>query len=269
MMMEADAIYTWCFDAAAILLRYLFFAGFAYLIFYGWKMNIFKALKIQKRNPDRQHLRKEVFYSIVTLLIYCATSWMIFQLQRAGYTNIYLDIHQYSLFYFAGSIVSMILLHDAYFYWTHRWMHHKAIFKWVHQTHHLSHNPTPWAAFSFHPFEAIISTGILPLIVFTIPSHPYALFTFLTYMTIMSVMGHLGFELFPLRFRKSALGKWQNSSTNHNLHHQYWRTHYGLYFTFWDRVMKTMGQQTPLRVVKRTTPGQQEIAAENVTSTST
>ena len=55
------------------------------------------------------------------------------------------------------------LMHRRAFYWMHRFMHLPGIFKAVHKVHHLSHNPSPWAAFSFHPLEAIIEAGILPV----------------------------------------------------------------------------------------------------------
>ncbi len=31
-----------------------------------------------------------------------------------------------------------------------------------------------------------------------------------------------------------------NTSVNHNQHHQFFKGNYGLYFTFWDRVMGTL-----------------------------
>jgi lathosterol oxidase len=66
------------------------------------------------------------------------------------------------------SLALMLLLHDAWFYWTHRLMHHPKIFRHVHLVHHRSINPSPWAAYSFHPIEAVIEAGIYLLIVFTI-----------------------------------------------------------------------------------------------------
>ena len=239
MDINVDNIYTWSFDAASIVLRYFLLAGVAYLIFYVWRSERFKPLKIQNKFPSPKIVRTEIVYSIFTLIIYCATSWMIFVCQKAGLTKIYLDIHQYGYSYFVFSIFIMVIIHDAYFYWTHRLMHMPKLFNTIHKTHHLSDNPTPWAAFSFHPIEAIISIGIIPLVVFVIPCHPFALFSFLTYMTIINIMGHLGYELFPKWFINSRVGKWQNTSTNHNLHHQHAKNNFGLYLTFWDRLMGT------------------------------
>lgn len=240
---EVQHIYTWWFDSTAIFLRYFILAGVGYLIFYTWKQSSFSSLKIQKRVPSVKIILKEISYSIITLIIYCVTSWAIFTLKKSGLTKIYLDIHQYSYGYFILSVIIMVMLHDTYFYWTHRFMHSPTIFKIVHKTHHLSYNPTPWAAFSFHPLEAILSVGIIPVIVFTIPCHPFALFSFLTFMTIINVMGHLGYEIFPKGFINSSIGKWQNTSTNHNIHHQKSNSNFGLYFTFWDRVMGTYRAQ--------------------------
>lgn len=235
-----EEYYTWSGDVAAIILRYFIFAGLSFFIFYVFKSNFFSKIKIQKKLPENKIIYKEITFSIITLIIYCATSWLVFYLYRKGITKIYVDISSFSHFYFIVSVIIMVFIHDAYFYWTHRLLHVQLIFKHIHILHHHSHNPTPWAAFSFHPVEAIISALIIPLIVFTIPVHPYALFIFLTYMTLINVMGHLGYETFPNKFIKSRFGKWQNNSTNHNIHHQQSKVNFGLYFTFWDRWMKTM-----------------------------
>ncbi|CAN5368949.1 sterol desaturase family protein [soil metagenome] len=239
MSYELEQIYTWWFDSASLFLRYFLLAGAGYFVFYFWKKNRFSNIKIQKKNPSGSAIQKEIINSISTILIFCGTSWMVFQWQKSGITKIYLDIHQFGYAYFIFSIIIMVIIHDAYFYWTHRFMHMPKIFTWVHRTHHLSDNPTPWTAFSFHPLEAIIAIGIIPIIVFILPCHPFAIFTFLTYMTLINVMGHLGYETFPYKFRQSKLGKWQNTSTNHDYHHQHARYNFGLYFTFWDKFMNT------------------------------
>jgi sterol desaturase/sphingolipid hydroxylase (fatty acid hydroxylase superfamily) len=158
---------------------------------------------------------------------------------RRGHTRIYFHLRDHSLFYFVASILFIILLHDTYFYWTHRLMHWKRIFRYVHRVHHLSHNPTPLAAFAFHPLEAVIEAGIMPLVAWVIPAHPLALAISGLYMILMNVMGHLGYELFPKSFVRNKWLNWQNTSTHHNMHHHYSKHNYGLYFNWWDRLMGT------------------------------
>jgi sterol desaturase/sphingolipid hydroxylase (fatty acid hydroxylase superfamily) len=123
-------------------------------------------------------------------------------------------------------------------------MHWRRIFPYVHQIHHKSHNPTPLAAFSFHPLEAIVEVGVLPILLFTIPIHPAAVALFGLYMIMMNVFGHLGYELYPERFMKNRLlSKLFNTSTHHNMHHHYGKGNYGLYFNIWDRMMNTNHSQ--------------------------
>jgi Delta7-sterol 5-desaturase len=134
----------------------------------------------------------------------------------------------------------MLVMHDAYFYWIHRLMHHPGIFKWFHLVHHKSINPSPWAAFAFHPLEAIVEVGIIVVFLFTIPVTRIHLFVFFLFLMAYNVYGHLGWELYPKNFQRSFIGKWINTSVNHNQHHQYFKGNYGLYFLWWDRWMGTL-----------------------------
>ena len=68
-----------------------------------------------------------------------------------------------------SSIAVAVVLHDAYFYWTHRLLHWRPLYRVAHHVHHRSTSPTPWAAYAFHPLEALIQAGIYVLIVFAVP----------------------------------------------------------------------------------------------------
>ena len=124
----------------------------------------------------------------------------VFTAKKNGFTFLYTEISEFGIGYFILSIIVAILIHDTFFYWGHRLMHHKSIFRYVHKVHHNSTNPSPWAAFSFHPYESVIEALI-------VTTH--------------------------------WLWKWNNTSTHHNMHHRFFNCNYGLYFNFWDRVMGT------------------------------
>jgi sterol desaturase/sphingolipid hydroxylase (fatty acid hydroxylase superfamily) len=93
---------------------------------------------------------------------------------------------------------------------------------------------------AFHPVEAVFEAGILIILPFLFPIHPLAIGLFLLLMMIYNVYGHLGYELYPKGFSRTRIGKWINTSVNHNLHHQYFTGNYGLYFLWWDRWMGTL-----------------------------
>lgn len=118
-------------------------------------------------------------------------------------------------------------------------MHQPKIFKLFHLTHHRSINPSPWAAYAFNPLEAIVEGFIIRILVFAVPLHPFAIAAFMTIQLTYNVYGHLGYEIYPYWLIKSSIGKWLNTSTNHNMHHKYFHDNYGLYFRFWDTIMKT------------------------------
>lgn len=220
-------------------LRYFAFAGISYLVFYVWKKHFWMSHKIQKKLPKSNEVNNELTHSVITLLIFACVIYSLLFTPLRSYTKIYTDIRSYSLLYFFISLALVICLHDTYFYWTHRLMHWKKIFPFVHQVHHRSHNPTPLAAFSFHPIEAIVEIGILPLIAFTLPLHRGVIGIFSLYMIVMNVIGHLGFELFPKWFLKNKISRWFNTSTHHNMHHHYGGGNYSLYFNIWDRLLHT------------------------------
>jgi sterol desaturase/sphingolipid hydroxylase (fatty acid hydroxylase superfamily) len=216
-------------------------AGLFFVLFYFLLYKKVSHKKIQQRLPKRQDYLREVGYSLLTIFIFAFVPlFMLHMPSLARYTTLYARIEDYGWAYFFLAFPVLFLLHDTYFYWTHRAMHHKKLFRTMHLVHHKSVNPSPWAAYAFHPLEAVVEAGIFAVFLFTLPVHPLHLLLFFFFMIVYNVYGHLGYELYPQGFNKHWLGKWINTSVNHNQHHQYFKGNYGLYFTFWDRLMGTL-----------------------------
>ena len=221
--------------------RYFLIAGTAFLLFYLLLKNVLATKKIQQRYPMFGDYAREIGYSILTIAIFASIPVLLIMNPAVRpYTTYYTDINQHGWFYFFAAFFIMLILHDTYFYWSHRLMHHKRLFNYFHLVHHQSVNPSPWAAYAFHPLEAIVEVGIVLIFSFTIPIHTFHLPFFFLFMIVYNVYGHLGYELYPKGFSKNPIGKWINTSVNHNQHHQYYKGNYGLYFLFWDRVMGTI-----------------------------
>ena len=166
--------------------------------------------------------------------------FFIFNPAVKPYTTLYQNISDYGWVYYFAAFPMMFVMHDTYFYWTHRIMHHKSLFNVMHLVHHKSTNPSPWAAYAFHPLEAIVEVGIFAVFLFTIPVHRSHTIIFFLLSIMYNIYGHLGWELYPKGFSKNWFGKWINTSVNHNQHHKYFKGNYGLYFLFWDRIMGTI-----------------------------
>jgi sterol desaturase/sphingolipid hydroxylase (fatty acid hydroxylase superfamily) len=224
---------------ALLLGRYLLVVGPLYLVYWKLLRKRLQHKRIQRVFPPRRRLLGELGWSLSTFAVFTAVGVTLFLCNQMGWTRLYRDLDERGWGYWALSIVLMMLVHDAYFYWTHRFMHLERVFRYFHRVHHLSFNPSPWAAFSFHPLEAVVEASIIYVIAFSIPFHPSALFVFLLFMTVMNALGHLGYELYPRGFTRHWLGRWFNTSVHHNMHHHLVRCNYGLYFNWWDRLMGT------------------------------
>jgi lathosterol oxidase len=221
--------------------RYFLIAGIAFLIFYLILRSNKRFTKIQSRFPKLKDYAREIVYSISTIVIFALVPLLVLNYPTfSRHMQFYTNIHEHGWLYFFLAFPIMFMLHDTYFYWTHRLMHHRKLFNLVHLVHHHSTNPSPWAAYSFHPLEALVEAGIFVLFLMIMPIHPLHLFIFFFFMIVYNVYGHLRFELYPHGCNKNSIGKWINNSVNHNQHHQYFKGNYGLYFTFWDRLMGTL-----------------------------
>ena len=220
-------------------LRYAIAAGLAWLLCYVFFTKRWSHRKIVQQAPARADVRRELISSAVTVFIYALVGAAGVMAVQAGWTQMYFKIDRHGWGWFFASIGIAIVLHDAYFYWTHRLMHHPRVFRWMHRTHHRSMNPTPWAAYAFDPLEAFVHALIFPIVIFSFPIHPLAFFLFMGWQITFNVLGHAGYEFYPRWLVRSPLGYFMNTPTNHVMHHQYLRGNYGLYFNYWDRFMGT------------------------------
>lgn len=223
--------------------KYFLIAGPAFLIFYVFLRKKITYKKIQQRFPKKKDYWREIIYSTLSIIIFSFPPlFMLYSESIRPHTTFYENISEYGWAYAILAFPLMLLMHDTYFYWTHRLMHHPKIFKLFHLTHHKSNNPSPWAAYAFHPLEAIVNSMIFVIFLFTIPVNSIHLMLFFIISLVYNVYGHLGYELYGRGFNNHWVGKWINTSVSHNMHHQYFKDNYGLYFTIWDRLMGTLNK---------------------------
>lgn len=219
------------------LFRYLLVAGVFYALFYVVKRDSWLRRKIQSGFPESKQIQREIKYSLLSIFVFVGSFIVIRFAGQNNYTAIYTDFHAHSISYFFLSILLLLICHDTYFYWTHRLLHLR-IFMRFHKIHHMSHNTTPWTSFAFHPVEAMVQAGFI-FVVFIFPLHPIAIAIVMTWQMLFNVIGHLGYELIPANLHNTYFGRLFNTSTHHNMHHHYNKSNYGLYFNFWDAIMKT------------------------------
>lgn len=222
--------------------RYLIAAGALVLILAlarGWA----ERRRIQQgRSAKRGDYWREFASSLRTVFVFAITTLTTLVMIETGF--LHFSRQGFSWAAFAMQIIPMVLLHDAYFYWMHRALHHRRLFRTMHLHHHLSRTPTPWAAYSFSVWEAVTEAAFVPVYLFILGAggiavFPATMFVFLNHMIVRNVMGHAGVELMPKWWVDNPISDLITSTTHHDLHHSEGNHNFGLYFTWWDRWMGT------------------------------
>ena len=221
--------------------RYLIAAGVMTLVL--WLFGRWLEIRrIQQRRAGPEDYRREVLSSLRTVFVFGVTTLSTLAMRQAGLVTFSVDTFTWTTL--AVQTVAIIVAHDAYFYWMHRAIHHRRLFRAWHLHHHRSRTPTPWAAYSFSSREAVAEAAFVPLYLLLattlgVEYVGFAMFLFLWHMIIRNVIGHCGVEIYPRGWVDNPLTGWWNTVTHHDLHHSAGTYNFGLYFTWWDRWMGT------------------------------
>ncbi len=222
------------------IIEYTLFIAPFFVIFWWLFKKKFQAIRIQETpRATTHHFQHDLKHTLVTLLIFAVMDVTLLHLQSKGYTFLYNNIEQYGWVYLVISFAIVLFLHDAFFYWTHRAMHHPKLYSFFHRVHHESTDPSPLTSGSFHPSEAVVENALQFILPFVMPLHFSVILAWQLFDIINNVLGHLGYELYPKGWVKMPILKYKTASTHHNMHHQLFNGNYALYFTWWDKWMGT------------------------------
>ena len=245
--------------------RYVVFAFGVWLLLWIVLAPVLKGRKIREDVPAPRQLILEVFFSIRSIAVFSTVGLITFLIDRAGFLPGPALARAWGPVWFWASLVLIIIGHDAWFYWTHRLIHDPRLFRTFHRRHHKSHNPSPFTAYSFDWGEAAINGLFVPVWLLIVPTQWPVIGLFMLHQIVRNTLGHSGYELFPARADGRPLLPFFTTVTHHDLHHAQAGWNYGLYFTFWDKVMGTEHPQYLARfaqAVRKPAAAQTLMAAE-------
>ena len=227
-------------------MRYLIGAGGVFLLTWVILGSILAGRRIRKPLPTKmrhKQMLREIRTSLVTIIIfifaYSTTNYALEAIFGGPVFKIYDDVATYGWAYLVFSVVLWSFGLDTYFYWTHRFMHHPKFYKLFHMTHHRSHNPTPFTAYSFAPSEAVLVYLFVPIFFSIVPMHDVAFVSAMLIQIVRNGIAPCGYEIFPRGWVQHPILGLFTTVTHHDLHHEKGNGNYAFYFTFWDRVMGT------------------------------
>eukprot|EP00930_Biecheleria_cincta_P042374 TRINITY_DN2914_c0_g1_i2.p1 TRINITY_DN2914_c0_g1~~TRINITY_DN2914_c0_g1_i2.p1 ORF type:complete len:504 (+),score=62.29 TRINITY_DN2914_c0_g1_i2:53-1564(+) len=115
---------------------------------------------------------------------------------------------------FVGACFGVALWRELHFYFAHRFIHMKFLYKYVHSLHHRNTDIEPFAGLSMHPIEHLFYFACAGPALY-IKASPFAFMWFGIHLLISPAASHSGFE-----------DNFQ-SDQFHYLHHRYFECNYG------------------------------------------
>jgi lathosterol oxidase len=234
-----EAFVVWLIAAVGNLVYYAAATGSVVLFLRAFWKNGLAERKIQKRQASGADIRREILASLSAVMVFSLVAVLIYFGQQAKLFTLYKKVGLDGVPYLVATVAAMVVAHDAYFYWSHRLIHHRRLFNLVHRTHHKSVTPTAFAAWAFDPLETGLYGLFVPLWLLAVPMHQVGVLIFLWIAVLRTAIGHCGVELLPLSLAEDRWFGWIMTNTHHDAHHTNIRCNFGLYFTWWDRLFGT------------------------------
>ncbi len=223
----------------------LLLMGAVYFVVWYLFAHRLKNRKIQlSKRVGWAQIKDEIINTAISILGNSLLILVIFYLRDQGDIQIYTETGKFGWGYEVVTVLVLVLVSDAWFYWAHRFMHHPSVYKYVHALHHQSLDVNPFTSNSFHLVEAILLTlWIIPLMML-MPISATALGVVQALGAFNNLKSHLGYELYPQLVAVPPFNALV-TATNHSLHHTQYNGNYGLFFRFWDIVCGTELKNTP------------------------
>ncbi|MCA2997548.1 MAG: sterol desaturase family protein [Rhodocyclaceae bacterium] len=207
-----------------------------------WKLGRrhFQESRLNRTNElSPAQLSREVRNTLLTMIVGTATAVLISILYAVGVTKLTTDALSLGWPMIMVTTVGLLFFNDAWFYWCHRLLHHRALFRFVHAEHHRSVNVDPFTSYSFHWFESFLyGAWVLPATLL-VPIYLPMLGLLQAIGLANNLMSHLGYEFFPRGLMKVPVVRWINTATYHALHHTSPSGNFGLMTRLWDRLLGT------------------------------
>lgn len=171
------------------------------------------------RNQVRDNMFRSLVYGISIYTIFeVVTLW--------AFANGYFGLFEPTspVLFWSWFVVLLILapaIHALHFYWGHRLLHARFIYRTVHAVHHRNVEVGPWSGLAMHPIEHAIYFSTV-IVQWLLALHPVNALFQLQITIFYALMAHTGFE-------KIQVGRLSidNNSYFHYLHHKYFECNYG------------------------------------------
>ena len=211
-------------------------AGGLHLYFYTFKRQG-SARKFDKRELVQKSrvffAKSQVWDNIFWTCAFGVPVWTLYQIGLMwAYGNGYIKMIEFQSnpVWFVMLFLVIIFWESTHFFFTHRLLHWKPLYKLAHRIHHRNSNTGPWSGFSMHPIEQVIFFSVV-LIHLVIASHPIHLFFNFYFSAMAAITSHAGYSDVVIKGKPCI----DAGIFHHQLHHRYFECNYGTSVVPWDR----------------------------------
>lgn len=136
--------------------------------------------------------------------------------------------------WFVVLLLIMPVIHSTHFYFTHRMLHWRPLYKSIHRIHHYNIEVGPFSGLAMHPVELAIyfSTACVQWL---LALHPLNALFQIQFAVFNAAMSHTGFEKILLTKDVGV----ESNSYFHYLHHKYFECNYGGTIAPMDQIFGT------------------------------
>ena len=225
-----------------MIINYLIVLCFARAVcVYGiqfWVVNL-KKLKNKIYDIDfrKNQLKREFWWPLYGEVL---DSLFIFLIYELGILTIAQHISALELLIYVFAHVFIV---EPLYYWYHRLLHLRVLYKKHHIYHHWSVITSPTTSFTFTFLERISYSFIfaIPLICAGLFGYSslFGMFIYIIVFDFCNSIGHLNYEIFPKRYGNSKMRFLFYTPSFHSQHHTQFHYNYSLFMPIYDKIFKT------------------------------
>lgn len=253
--------FSWMSCAIVVLLFYLVATPLI-----DWLCRTFfkaRAIHRGKRLPVRLDQVKAISLFLINVLQIATTVYLVTVVYGSKYCHLQprAIVGMIEILRMIGEVFLILFFFDTNFYWFHRLAHlDKKLYRQLHKIHHVARYPNTWVTQYQHPLDYFFTTAAPMFLValLPVPLSTTAYFVAIVVANFINIAGHSGYEVTGtvigittfngwatyLDPSRKTIARWVNNALHHDLHHQTFTKNYSLYFTFWDRLCKTLHPDT-------------------------
>jgi 4-alpha-methyl-delta7-sterol-4alpha-methyl oxidase len=229
----------WLFPVASTMVAMVAFAAFAApLTWLAWRAPAsLDRYRIQSRRPRPQDLVGPSIRSWLVnnawMIVAVVLSWPLLRLSGVHWG----ELPSWPVV--LGQVVFFIYLDDFLFYWMHRALHTRRLYKSIHAWHHTI--LTPWAITGnyMHPLEFVLIGTTAMIGPILLGSHVVTLWAWLVFRQWEAAEGHCGYD-FP--WSPTHWLPLSDGARHHDVHHARVKGNYAGFLYWTDLVFGTLSR---------------------------